>query len=96
MGMVRLPTRDSDGKANLHRGAIGAGIDLSTGMTLTAVHRASVIARHPDTDHPVSGIEVPFWKQMLLVSARATEMTGLGYLGIDLVIDRDRGPCSLK
>jgi alpha-L-glutamate ligase-like protein len=96
MGMVRLPTRDSDGKANLHRGAIGAGIDLSTGRTLTAVHRASVIALHPDTDHPVSGIEVPFWEKMLLVSARATEMTGLGYLGVDLIIDRDRGPLLLE
>ena len=28
MAMVRLPTRTSDGKANLHKGAVGAGIDM--------------------------------------------------------------------
>lgn len=28
MAMVRLPTRESNGKANLHQGAIGAGVDL--------------------------------------------------------------------
>ena len=33
MGMVKLPTEASDGKANLHRGAIGAGIDISSGRT---------------------------------------------------------------
>jgi alpha-L-glutamate ligase-like protein len=34
MGMVRLPTSQSGGKANLHQGAIGSGIDLATGRTL--------------------------------------------------------------
>ena len=29
MSMVRLPTRMSGGKANLHQGAIGAGIDIA-------------------------------------------------------------------
>src|SRR4030095_5306412 len=28
MAMVRLPTRASDGKANLHQGAIGVGVDI--------------------------------------------------------------------
>lgn len=96
MAMVRLPTRASDGKANLHRGAIGAGIDLATGKTITAVHRSQVVSNHPDTGKPVSGISVPFWEQMLLMAARSKEMTGLGYLGMDLAIDRDRGPLLLE
>jgi len=96
MAMVRLPTRASDGKANLHRGAIGAGIDISKGETITAVHRAEVISHHPDTGNPVSGIQVPFWEKMLLMAARAMEMTGLGYLGMDLVIDREHGPFLLE
>jgi len=96
MSMVRLPTRASDGKANLHRGAIGAGIDIATGVTITAVHQTQIISHHPDTGTPVSGICVPYWEQMLFMAARATEMTGLGYLGIDLVIDRERGPLLLE
>ncbi len=96
MSMVRLPTRASDGKANLHRGAIGAGVDLSRGVTLTAVLRSQVVSRHPDTGNPVSGIQIPYWEKMLWMAARSFEMTGLGYIGVDLVIDRDRGPLLLE
>jgi alpha-L-glutamate ligase-like protein len=96
MSMVRLPTQASDGKANLHRGAIGAGIELSKGITLTAVHRSRVVANHPDTGSRVSGIQVPYWEKMLWMAARSFEMTGLGYIGVDLVIDRERGPLLLE
>jgi alpha-L-glutamate ligase-like protein len=96
MAMVRLPTAASDGKANLHGGAIGAGIDLALGLTITAVHRSSIITHHPDTGNPVSGIKVPHWERMLLMAARSLEMTGLGYIGADMVIDRHRGPLLLE
>lgn len=96
MGMVRLPTIASDGTANLHRGGIGAGIDIDSGRTLTAVYRSNVVTHHPDTGNPVSGIQVLYWEEMLLMAARATDMTGMGYLGVDLVLDRDRGPLLLE
>jgi len=96
MSMVRLPTRASDGKANLHRGAIGAGIDIGSGTTLSAVHRSKVIQKHPDTGQAVSGISIPYWDKMLFMAASAMDMTGLGYLGVDLVIDRRRGPVLLE
>jgi alpha-L-glutamate ligase-like protein len=96
MSMVRLPTKASDGKANLHRGAIGAGIDLGRGITGTAVHRSQVVSRHPDTGNPVSGIQVPYWNQMMGMAARTFDMTRLGYMGVDLIIDRERGPLLLE
>jgi alpha-L-glutamate ligase-like protein len=96
MGMVRLPTRASDGKANLHRGAIGVGINMKEGTTLMAVHRSMIITHHPDTNHPLNGIQVPFWKEMLHIAARTSDMTGLGYLGVDMVIDQARGPLLLE
>ncbi|MHB8771056.1 MAG: alpha-L-glutamate ligase-like protein [Syntrophales bacterium] len=96
MAMVRLPTEASDGKANLHRGAIGAGIDIGAGVTLSAVHRSRIVVRHPDTGNPVAGIRVPRWEEMLLMAAKATEMTGLGYLGADFVLDREAGPVLLE
>jgi len=96
MAMVRLPTKASDGKANLHRGAIGAGIDLADGRTITAVHQSRVVTRHPDTDHPVSGIQIPYWERILLMAAEANGMTGLGYLGADFVLDREVGPVLLE
>ena len=96
MSMVRLPTRASDGKANLHRGAIAAGIDIATDKTLKAVYHSSVITHHPDTGNPVGNIEVPYWRRMLLIAASAFDMTGLGYIGVDMVIDSKRGPVLLE
>jgi alpha-L-glutamate ligase-like protein len=96
MSMVRLPTRASDGKANLHRGAIGVGIDMGVGTTLAGVHRSEVVTHHPDTNKPVTGIQVPHWESMLLIASKAADMTGLDYLGVDLVIDRERGPLLLE
>lgn len=96
MGMVRLPTEASDGKANLHRGAIGAGIDISSGRTGMAVHGPNIVTHHPDTGLPVGGIQVPHWERILLMAALAYDMTGLGYLGVDVVIDREQGPLLLE
>jgi alpha-L-glutamate ligase-like protein len=96
MAMTRLPTRKSDGKANLHRGAIGVGIDIGNGITMAAVHGSRIVTRHPDTGNGVDGIAVPFWEKMLVIAAQAIDMTGLGYLGVDLIIDRDEGPLLLE
>lgn len=96
MAMVRLPTEASDGKANLHRGAIGAGIDLASGITLSAVHKSSIVDTHPDTGNPVKGIRLPHWDKLLMMASQAMDMTGLGYLGADFVLDRDIGPVLLE
>ena len=96
MAMVRLPTRASDGKANLHQGAVGAGIDMGSGKTLHGVLEDEVVEEHPDTGALVAGLEIPHWDFILESSARAYEVTGLGYLGVDMVIDRDLGPLVLE
>lgn len=96
MAMVRLPTRSSAGKANLHQGAIGAGIAIDSGRTMTAVWRNSVVAEHPDTGVPVAGVAIPHWDNLLDLAARCYELTGLGYQGVDIVLDIDRGPLILE
>jgi alpha-L-glutamate ligase-like protein len=96
MAMVRLPTRASDGKANLHQGAVGAGINMGTGVTLNGVLNDEVVDEHPDTGALVAGLEIPHWDFILESSAKAYEVTGLGYVGVDMVIDRDRGPLILE
>jgi alpha-L-glutamate ligase-like protein len=70
MSMVRLPTRMSGGKANLHQGAIGAGIDIATGTTLTAVWRNDIVAEHPDTGNRVTGVKIPSWETLLELASR--------------------------
>lgn len=96
MAMVRLPTRLSGGKANLHQGAIGVGINLATGRTLGGVFHNDAIDYHPDTLQPIVDIEVPYWDKILEIAASCYELTGLGYLGVDIVLDRDHGPLMLE
>jgi len=96
MAMVRLPTRASDGKANLHQGAVGAGVDMSRGLTLDGVLNDQVVDEHPDTGALVAGLEIPHWDFILRSAARGYEVTELGYLGVDMVIDRDKGPMILE
>lgn len=96
MAMVRLPTRASDGKANLHQGAVGTGVDMSLGETLTGVLGNEVVDEHPDTGALVAGLKIPEWRFILESAARGHEVTGLGYLGVDIVIDADLGPLILE
>ncbi len=96
MSMIRLPTRSSDGKANLHMGGVGAGIDMRTGITTNAVVGTSPVHEHPDTGSPVVGLTMPHWEAMLDIAARCYEITGLGYLGVDLVLDATLGPLILE
>lgn len=96
MAMLRLPTRMSHGKANLHQGAIGVGIHLPTGKTVKGVFGNHIVSEHPDTGTEIAGMAIPCWQRMLEISATAFEMTGLGYLGVDLVLDENRGPLMLE
>jgi alpha-L-glutamate ligase-like protein len=96
MAMVRLPTRQSGGKANLHQGAIGVGVDLSSGKTLGGVFQNNTIDYHPDTLNSIVGIEVPYWNKILEIASNCYELTGLGYLGVDIVLDKDQGPLMLE
>ncbi|SEG05348.1 alpha-L-glutamate ligase-related protein [Nitrosomonas ureae] len=96
MAMLRLTTHVSDGKANLHQGAVGVGIDINSGKALHAVQYGNTILHHPDTRKTFSELTVPHWDKLLQLAAACYEMTGLGYLGADLVLDRDQGPMIIE
>jgi len=96
MSMIRLPTRDSNGKANLHQGAVGVGIDLTTGTTLTGVWKDMIVTEHPDTGASVIGLKIPHWDKLLNLATGCYELTGLGYIGVDIVLDQFHGPLILE
>lgn len=97
MAMLRLATKESGGKANLQQGAIGVGIDLATGVTTTAVQgKKRVIEYVPGTRLLLSGIKIPYWKEILELAVKAQELSGLGFLGADVTIDKERGPVFLE
>ncbi|KPA52465.1 alpha-L-glutamate ligase [Photobacterium leiognathi subsp. mandapamensis] len=96
MAMMRCSTSASDGKANLHQGAVGVGIDIASGKAIRAVQFNQPIERHPDTDRLLSELQVPNWDKLLTLAASAWEMTGLGYMGTDMVLDKVKGPMVLE
>jgi len=96
MAMIRLPTRMSDGKANLHQGAIGVGIDIPTGITRRGVWGTEIIREHPDTEHSIVGLTIPHWDDLLSMASRCYELSKLGYVGVDFVLDRNLGPLILE
>ena len=96
MAMLRLPTRQSGGKANLHQGAIGVGVDLATGVTLRGTWLNNKISKHPDTTNAVDGVQLPNWDGFMKLAAGCYELCGLGYIGVDMVLDVDKGPLILE
>ncbi|MDK2778631.1 MAG: alpha-L-glutamate ligase-like protein [Pseudomonadota bacterium] len=96
MAMMRLSTRSSDGKANLHQGAVGVGLDIATGRPLNAVQNGNPVRIHPDTGADLTALQIPQWDTLLELAARCYEVTGLGYLGTDMVLDRRYGPMLLE
>ena len=87
MAMLRLPTKVSDGKANLHRGGIGVGIDLATGKTLSAIQNNRYLKKHPETGKTLANRQVPHWQNIIEMAAKLGEKTDFGYLGVDVVLD---------
>lgn len=96
MAMLRVATRSSKGRANLHVGGIGIGIDLTTGRTTHAVVGKTWVTTHPDTQQPLGGVSIPHWEEVLALAARCADAVALGYLGIDLTIDPAGNPYVLE
>ena len=96
MAELRLPTKKSGGKANMTIGALGVGVDISQGITTFAVQgtagNSGRIEKVPDTNVPVSGLQIPFFDKSLEYAIKASEIVGLGFSGVDILIDRDKGP----
>ncbi|WP_192037034.1 alpha-L-glutamate ligase-like protein [Halomonas sp. YLGW01] len=96
MAMMRLSTAASDGKANLHQGAVGVGLDIASGCALRGVQFDRPRHDHPDTGHELASLKIPGWNTLLELAASCYEVTGLGYLGTDMVLDREHGPMLLE
>jgi alpha-L-glutamate ligase-like protein len=96
LAMLRLSTRRSDGRANLHLGGVGVGIDLGRGVTTSAVCHGRAVAVHPDLGLPLAGVPVPAWDDVLTLAVRAADAVGLGFVGVDVVLDARHGPLVLE
>lgn len=93
MAMLRIPTRESRGRANLDQGAIGLGIDIATGVTTFGISgKSGQIIHFPDSKKKVNGILIPFWQEALELAVKAANAAGYMFMGADIFIHPEKGP----
>ncbi|WKZ25596.1 MAG: sugar-transfer associated ATP-grasp domain-containing protein [bacterium] len=96
MAMLRLPTKESGGRANLHQGALGVGVDIASGITTKAIVNNREIIYKPNSNKKLRGIKVPYWNKILDTAVRAQVASGLGYAGVDIVLHPEKGPMVIE
>ena len=93
MAMLRLPTPASEGRANLHQGAVGVGVDMFSGVTTYAIMGDGKEVRFlPGTKKKLNGIKIPNWTAALEMAITAADASGLKFCGVDLFIHEEKGP----
>lgn len=96
MAMLRLPTKASGGRANLHQGAVGCGVRISDGQINNTILHNMPIERHPDTNINLNGKTVPMWDEIKKLASKCYEIVPLGYMGVDIILDPIEGPILLE
>lgn len=96
IAMLRLPTKESKGRANLHQGAVGVGVDIATGITTRAVWHQDYIRRKPGSNRKLHGIKIPQWNNVLTTAVNAQIASGLSYVGADIVLHPEKGPMVIE
>ena len=92
MAMLRIPTEKSEGKANIHAGAFGIGIDIKTGQLFHGVSENKVLT----LSSAMRNFEIPGWNRILEIAVKSQEVSEIGYLGVDITLDKDKGPMVLE
>ncbi len=96
MAMLRFPTNKSDGKANLHQGGLGIGVDITNGKLLQAYDGKKYLSNHPDSNVIIEGKTIPFWEKIIELSIKTAKAFPLEYLGVDIIIDKLKGPIIME
>lgn len=96
MGMLRVPTEASDGKANLHQGAMGIGVNMEGGFLTEGFYKNEFVSIHPDTGFEFVGEPIPQWKECLAIAEETSKYFPLNYLGVDIIYDEKLGPLVIE
>lgn len=96
MAMLRLPTKESGGKANVHQGACAVGIDIAKGECTYIAYKGKIVDELPNGLGKIRGVKIPFWDEILLIASKVQLITNLGYLAADICLDKNSGPVLLE
>ena len=54
------------------------------------------LKEHPDTGVAIARRVLPQWEETLDIAVRLAQAIGLGYIGVDIVLDQTQGPVVLE
>ena len=96
IAMLRMPTQESGGKANLAQWGIGLGLDIVSGK-ITSLYRKwqSYTSEFPSEWKHFKNKKIPYRQEIIQYSANAQYFVNIGYLGMDRVIS-NKGPKLLE
>ena len=89
MAFLRLPTKESGGRANMFQGAVACGIDIATGITSNAIKGiyCKKIRFFPDTRRKLTGIKIPEWYEVMKLAVNCQmAIPKLGFMRADIVL----------
>lgn len=95
MAMLRIPTKESWWKANLHSWACWVWIDIWTGK-LTYITSNSKILKSISWIGDIRWIILPHWDKVLTLAVKVQQITNIWYIGCDIVLDKIEGPLLLE
>lgn len=95
IGMLRVPTENSKGKANLHAGAAGVGVDIGSGR-LTSITQFKKNMKSIPGIGDVRWIFLPHWDEVLKLAVKVQQITQIWYIWCDIVLDDKLGPLLLE
>ncbi len=95
MAMLRVPTEESNWKANLHAWACGVWIDIWT-WKLTYISHYSKIVKSIPGIWDIRWIKIPAWDKVLNLSVKVQQVTKIGYIWCDIVLDKRDWPLLLE
>ncbi len=95
LAMIRLATRGSNGTANLHQGAIGVGVNITTGVTQYATEKRKEITQHPDSGINLLNRRIPHWDTIIETAEKVAKAVPLKYIGVDIAVSTS-GPKLLE
>ena len=95
MAMMRIPTKESWWKANVHGGACWVWVDIWTWRLTYVTHHSKIVKSIPWI-WDVRWLVLPHWDQMLEMAVRVQKETSIWYLWCDIVLDDVEWPLLLE
>lgn len=74
---------------------MGLRIDDGKGVNPFWKGHGGTLTKHPDTGKDLTSLKVPGWTKLLEIASHAQASSRLGYVGVDVVLDRS-GPMVLE